>query len=231
MRLVAELISRGHNVTAISRSSARTEDIARLGARIELADLLNATSAERIVADSEPEVVIDELTSLPRTPADIPKALAGHVKVTVEGGSNLYRAARAAGIRRYIQQSSAFFLEPGTGLASESDLFVSGAGGNVAISADMYRSLEARLFSSPATEAVALRYGIFYGPDTWYHPKGATATQTKNREFPIVGEGAGVWSFVHVHFIFSPVRTEEHTDQLQGVRSVSMLVFESVISL
>jgi 2-alkyl-3-oxoalkanoate reductase len=196
--LVAELISRGHNVTAIARSTARTEGIAQLGASIVLADLLNAASAERIVADSHADVVIDQLTSLPRTPADIPKSLAGHVKVCLEGGGNLYRAARAAGIRRYIQQSGAFFLEPGAGLATESDLFVSGAGGNIAISADMYRSIEARLFSSPAIEAVALRYGFFYGPRTWYHPDGATANQVRNAEFPIVGEGAGVWSFVHV---------------------------------
>jgi 2-alkyl-3-oxoalkanoate reductase len=62
----------------------------------------------------------------------------------------------------------------------------------------MYTELEARALSSPKPEGVVLRYGFFYGPNTWYYPDGAVADQVRQRRFPIVGQGQGVWSFVHV---------------------------------
>jgi nucleoside-diphosphate-sugar epimerase len=67
----------------------------------------------------------------------------------------------------------------------------------VAFSARTYAELEARL-ASAGLEGVALRYGFFYGPNTWYSPEGACADLARRRELPIIGQGDGIWSWVHV---------------------------------
>ena len=61
-----------------------------------------------------------------------------------------------------------------------------------------YAELEARVLSSGEMEGVALRYGFFYGPNTWYSPEGAAADQARRQEIPIIGHGEGIWSWVHI---------------------------------
>jgi NAD dependent epimerase/dehydratase family len=115
-----------------------------------------------------------------------------------EGGGNLLGAAQAAGVRRYIQQLSGFFLKARAGLAGESDDLVTEASPAVTLSAQMYAELEARLQDAGELECVGLRYGFFYGPRTWYHPDGAAADQVRGGEMPIIGEGQAVWSWIHI---------------------------------
>ncbi len=196
--LVAELIRQDHQVTGITRRASSLEHLTKLGATILEVDVFDSAAVERALRESQAEAVIDELTSLPASPGDIPKALPGDRKVRLEGGGNLHRAAKAAGVLRYLQQSSGFFLKSASGLASESDPLAIDADGNVASSATVYQQIEERLFSTPQPAGTALRYGFFYGPGTWYHREGAAADQVRNREFPIIGDGSGVWSFVHV---------------------------------
>jgi nucleoside-diphosphate-sugar epimerase len=144
------------------------------------------------------EVVIDELTALPKHPSDLAAAGPGDRKLRLEGGGNLFRAAQAAGVRRYIQQSSGFFLKAGSGLADESESLAVDAAPGVAANARTYAELEKRLFSMPAIEGVALRYGFFYGPNTWYDRDGASADDVRRQQTPIIGRGEGVWSWIHI---------------------------------
>ncbi len=58
--------------------------------------------------------------------------------------------------------------------------------------------MESRLFGARNIEGVALRYGFFYGPKTWFHPDGASADQVRKQETPIIGRGEGVWSWIHI---------------------------------
>jgi 2-alkyl-3-oxoalkanoate reductase len=130
----------------------------------------------------------------------MPKYAAGDRKLRIEGGGNLFRAALACGVRRYLQQSSGFFLRADGGtLADESSPFDANASPGVAASAQTYTELEARLFSSNTIEGVALRYGFFYGPKTWYYPGGAAANMLMRQQNPVVGKGEGVSSFVHIY--------------------------------
>lgn len=195
--IVAELIRQGHTVTGIGRSTARLDGIRKLGAQVLTVDVFDSKALEQALRDSQAEAVIDELTSLPADPADLPKSLPNDRKLRIEGGGNLLRAAIATGVRRYLQQSSGFFLEPGEGLATESAGFAVTASPNVSLSARTYDELQKRLFSSPL-ECVSLRYGFFYGPGTWYHREGAGADQFRREEIPIIGEGNGVWSWIHI---------------------------------
>src|SRR5262249_11500094 len=131
-------------------------------------------------------------------PSVMAAAAAGDRKLRLEGGSNLLRAAQAGGVRRYIQQASGFFLKPGTGLADESEGLAVDASPRVAGSARTYAELASRVLSAAGIEAVVLRYGLFYGPGTWYHPDGGAAEQARMRELAIIGAGQGVWSWVHI---------------------------------
>jgi 2-alkyl-3-oxoalkanoate reductase len=184
----------------MARSEAGAKKLEGQGAEAVIVDALDAKAVEAAVRRSKSEVVIDQLTSLPKEQNDMPKYVAGDRKLRIEGGGNLFRAAIACGVRRYLQQSSGFFLKADKGmLADESSPLDVNASPGVAASARTYTELEARLFSSNAIEGVALRYGFFYGPKTWYHPGEAAANMVMRQQNPVVGKGEGVSSFVHIY--------------------------------
>jgi nucleoside-diphosphate-sugar epimerase len=198
--LIAELLRQGHSVIGMTTSEVRAENLKRQGAEAVVVDALDPLAVEQAVGRSKPEAIIDELTSLPKEQGDMPKYAAGDHKLRIEGGGNLFRAAVKMGVRRYLQQASGFFLKAGAGkLADESSPLDVDATPGVASSARGYAELEARLFSSSAIEGVALRYGFFYGPRTWYHPGESAANIVMQQRTAIVGRGEGVWSFVHIH--------------------------------
>jgi nucleoside-diphosphate-sugar epimerase len=196
--LIAELVRRGHTVTGMTRSDAGARALADLGAAVARVSAFDAPAVERALRESRPEVVIDQLTALPRHPSEMAAAAADDRKLRLEGGGNLHRAARAYGARRYVQQSSGFFLRPGSGLANESEGLAVDASTRVAASARTYAELEARVLNAEGIEGVALRYGFFYGPGTWYHPDGAAADQARKLELAIIAAGEGIWSWVHI---------------------------------
>jgi nucleoside-diphosphate-sugar epimerase len=196
--LVAELIRQGHAVTGLTRSEVGARHLAGLGAAVARVSAFDAPALERALRKSRAEVVIDELSALPRHPSEMSAAAAGDRNVRLEGGGNLLRAARACGVRRYIQQASAFFLEPGCGPAEESEGLAVGASPRVAASAWTYDELESRVLCAAGMEGIVLRYGLFYGPGTWYRRDGAAAEQARQRELAIIGAGEGVWSWVHI---------------------------------
>jgi nucleoside-diphosphate-sugar epimerase len=176
--LVAELVRRGHTVTGMTSSDAGARALAALGAAVARANAFDAAGLE------------DALRRSRAAPADR--------KLRLDGGGNLHRAARACGVRRYVQQASGFFLRPGRGLAEESEGLAVDASPRVAASARTYAELEARVLNDGGMEGVALRYGFFYGPGTWYHAQGAAADQVRRQEVPIIGKGEAVWSWVHI---------------------------------
>src|SRR5918993_3319719 len=155
--LVAELVRRGHAVIGMTRSDAGARALADLGAAVARVSAFDAPALERALRESRAEVVIDQLTALPRHPSEMPAAAAGDRKLRLEGGGNLLRAARACGVRRYVQQSSGFFLKPGSGLADESEGLAVDASPRVAASARAYAELEARVLNGGDVEGVVLR--------------------------------------------------------------------------
>src|ERR1700740_2281375 len=103
--LIAELLKQGHSVVGMTTSETRAKTLQRQGAEVIIANALDATTVESALRHSRPEVVIDELTSLPKEMSDMPRYAAGDAKLRIEGGGNLLRAAIATGVRRYLQQS------------------------------------------------------------------------------------------------------------------------------
>src|SRR6516164_8152020 len=198
--LVCRLRANQHEVFALARSPDSASALKQIGAEAIIADALDATVVRAAVGRIRPDAVINELTSLPRhyTPAEMKAAAERDRKVRLEGNINLLAALRDAGVRRYLLQSSGFWYAPGPGLADEFVPFISRASPGVEAGAGTYRELEARASAMPGIEFVALRYGFFYGPGTWYTREGDMGDQVRQQQIPIIGEGQGVYSFVHI---------------------------------
>jgi 2-alkyl-3-oxoalkanoate reductase len=198
--LVRCLRDNRHAVFALARSPQSSRAVAELGAEAVTADALDAASVKAAIARVRPDAIINELTSLPRhyTPAEMKAAAERDYKVRIEGNANLLRALRNAGVRRYLLQSSGFWYAPGAGLADESERFAFDASPAVAAGTRRYAELEAAASGILGIEIVSLRYGFFYGPGTWYSREGDMGEQARRRRVPVIGEGEGVWSFVHI---------------------------------
>jgi nucleoside-diphosphate-sugar epimerase len=198
--LVRRLRATQHDVFALTQSRDSALALKEAGAEPVIADALDAAAVKAGVGRIRPDAVINELTSLPRhyTPAAMKAAAERDRKVRVEGNVNLLEALRDAAVRRYLLQSSGFWYAPGAGLADESVPFISSASPGVEAGARTYMELEARASATPGIEFVALRYGFFYGPGTWYTREGDMGDQVRQQQVPIIGEGQGVYSFVHI---------------------------------
>jgi 2-alkyl-3-oxoalkanoate reductase len=198
--LVRCLKERHHVAFGLARSPQSARAVGELGAEPVTADALDAASVKAAVARVRPDAIINELTSLPRhyTAAEMKAAAERDYKVRVEGNANLLAALRNAGVRRYILQSSGFWYAPGAGLAEESERFAFDASPAVAAGARRYAELEAAASGTPGIESVSLRYGFFYGPGTWYSREGDMGEQARQQQVPVVGNGEGVWSWVHI---------------------------------
>ncbi len=196
--LIAELIRKGHTVTGMTHSEAGAKRLRGYGVEIAIANALDKDEVEAALRASDAEAVIDELTVIPKTPSELPAYAARDQKLRIEGGGHLHRAALACGVRRYIQQSSGFFLDAKGALADESSPLAVNASPLIAGYAQMYAHLEHRVLES-SIEGVVLRYGFFYGPNTWYDPDGGgTADQVRKQQFPVIEGGEAKWSFVHI---------------------------------
>lgn len=198
--LIAELLTKGHNVVALTRSPEKAQALAQQGVETAIADIFDVDAVRAAVNRTEPEVVIEELTALPKTYTNESMSATApqNHRIRVEGGANLLAAAQACGVRRYLRQSIAFWAIPGTGLADEETPLSLDASPAVAADARTVTEIEHRLLEASNIEGIVLRYGFLYGPGTWFAPDGDVAQQVRQQQFPIVGNGEGVWSWVHV---------------------------------
>jgi 2-alkyl-3-oxoalkanoate reductase len=192
--LVAQLVAAGHQVTGMTRSRERAAAIERAGATAAVCDALDAPALLAVVATADPDVVVHQLTALPQRFDPRKKRIYEATnRVRTEGTRNLLEAA---GGRRVVCQSIAFAYrgrEPNV-FEEDAPLFTDAPppfGTATRAIAEMERMvLEA--------DGLVLRYGWFYGPGTWWGEGGSTARDVARRRYPVVGDGSGLYSFVHV---------------------------------
>jgi 2-alkyl-3-oxoalkanoate reductase len=197
--LVRALCTLGHDVIGMTRSKRGIDRLREVGAEVSSTNAFDLRAVRSAIEAASPDVVIDQLTSLPANPADILKSIPDDTRLHREGGANLLAAARELGVGRYILQSKGFYLDARAGqLAHESAKLRYDAPGAIGESARTMGAYEDSVLSSPPLDGVVLRYGFFYGPGTWYRPGGGIADQARRGEALIVGEGNAVWSFVHI---------------------------------
>lgn len=198
--LIAQLCGLGHDVVALTRSPEKARTLAAQGVEPAIADIFDADAIKAAVVRAQPEVAIEQLTSLPKTYTSESMSVAAPLnhRIRLEGGANVLAAAQKAGVRRYIRQSIAFWAVPGAGLADEETPLSLNASPAIAADAHTLTEIERRLLETPNLEGLALRYGFSYGPGTWFAPDGDVAKQVRQQQFPIVGNGKGVWSWLHI---------------------------------
>ena len=199
--LLPLLARAGHEVTAMTRSVSRAQELHAHGVQPLIADAFDAERLRDVLAEATPEVVINQLTDIPRrlNPRRIKVEMAATNRLRTEATRTLVEAAQAAGAHRVISQSISFVYDPkGAGLATEDEPLHHGA---PAAFSDMVRAIDASehaVLDAKGVAGIALRYGYFYGPGTIYAADGSFAQDVRRRRVPIVGEGEGVCSFVHV---------------------------------
>jgi 2-alkyl-3-oxoalkanoate reductase len=198
--LVPKLVAAGHEVTGMTRSESKTEDVRRAGARAVVADVFDVDALGAAMEEARPEVIVHELTALPdRIDFRKEDTYAATNRVRTEGTRNLIDAAPAAGARRLVCQSIAFaYRMDGEGLKTEDDPLLSEAGGVFGSGVSALREMEAMVLGADGLDGLVLRYGFFYGPGTYYAADGTSTDDVRRRRMPIVGRGSGVFSFIHV---------------------------------
>jgi 2-alkyl-3-oxoalkanoate reductase len=198
--LIPQLVEAGHEVVGLTRRRDKADALGARGARGVVVDALDREAVRQVVLDAAPEAVIDQLTSLPRD-YDLrdPHLYDANDEIRSKGTPALHDAAREAGARRFVMQSVAFLYAPeGDWVKSEDAPMWMDAPMPFARSVRVLADNEQRITGDPDVEGVVLRYGFFYGPGTYYAPDGSIAAQVRKRQFPIVGKGQGMMSYVHL---------------------------------
>jgi nucleoside-diphosphate-sugar epimerase len=206
--LIKLLTAAGHEVTALTRSEAKQFLLRDAGAEPVACDALNSEALRSAAVAAHPQVVVNLLTALPRriSPRQIGRDLAATNRLRSEGARNLMAAVAAAGAAHVVAQSVAFAYAPddsavgtaGGALRREQDPLYGNAPGGFALAVAAIAELERVTRGSPETRGVVLRYGFCYGPGTSYAVDGSIAADVRRRRFPVVGDGSGVFSFIHV---------------------------------
>jgi nucleoside-diphosphate-sugar epimerase len=199
--LLPQLLAAGHQVTAMTRSAGKVEAVRAAGVEPVVADALDRDSVVAAVRRAEPEVVIHQLTSLAQLKnfRQFDKEFALTNRLRTEAIDNLLAGAEQAGARRFIAQSFGNWNYERTGgrIKTEEDRLDPNPPANQRKSLAAIAYLEKQV-AAANLEGLALRYGDFYGPGSSMTATGDIAQLVRKRRFPIVGDGAGVWSFIHL---------------------------------
>jgi 2-alkyl-3-oxoalkanoate reductase len=197
--LIPLLTSRGHTVTGTTRSPQKADALRALGAEPVVLDGLDRRGVLAAVADARPDAIVNQMTALSGL-SDMRKferefALTNRLRT--EGTEHLLEAARATGVERVIVQSYAGwpYARTGGSVKTEEDPLDPDPPKQLRATLDAIRRQEELV---TAAGGVALRYGGFYGPGTGMTPGGEQWEALQARKFPLVGDGGGVWSFIHI---------------------------------
>jgi nucleoside-diphosphate-sugar epimerase len=194
-RLVPQLVDAGHQVVGTHNSPASAERLRALGAKPVMLDLLDARAVRQAVLESEPEAIVHEATALANVKfsRNQDKVAARTNELRTTGTDALLAAARAAGVRRFVAQSVAVYgryAREGGPVKTEDDPLERAPAANTQQSAAALDHLE-----RVVTEfgGIVLRYGVFYGA-----ANDGSVKPVRKRQFPIVGDGGGIWSWIHL---------------------------------
>jgi nucleoside-diphosphate-sugar epimerase len=200
--LVPLLIENRHEVVALARASRKAESLEAMGAKVTIADALNKEELTAAIRKAEPEVIIHQLTALASV-GNFKKfneefALTNRLRTEVT--DTMLAAAHMVGARRFIVQSFCGwpFAREGGPVKTEEDPLDSNPPASFSKILAAIRYLEDTVRKTVDLEALALRYGMFYGPGTGISNGGPIVELVRKRRMPIVGNGAGIWSFIHI---------------------------------
>jgi nucleoside-diphosphate-sugar epimerase len=203
------LVAAGHEVVGMTRTPSKQDGLQALGAQPVVADALDPDAVARVVGEAEPEVIVHQLTALSgptslrdaRHPDRSP-AVTMTNRLRTEATDHLLAAGRAVGTKRVVAQSIAAvaFGRAGGPPRTEAVRLDANVPAPFRVGLAGILHLERAVTTIEWGDGLALRYGAFYGPGTGISvaPDALLAAPIRRRRFPIVGDGGGVWSHIHI---------------------------------
>jgi nucleoside-diphosphate-sugar epimerase len=201
-QLVPRLVEAGHEVVGTTRNESKRGLIEELGGTAVVLDALDAEQVGDAVAKAEPDAIIHQLTAIQEF--DIrrfDRSFAMTNRLRTEGTDHLLAAGRAVGVKRFVAQSYAAwpYIRTGGPVKTEEDPLDPNPPRWLRETLKAIVHVEEAVTGADWTEGIVLRYGGFYGPGTSLDPEGGEQAElVRKRKFPIIGNGAGVWSFIHI---------------------------------
>jgi 2-alkyl-3-oxoalkanoate reductase len=196
-RLVPLLIANGHQVTATTRSAGKADRLRSLGAEAVVVDGLDAAAVGEAVARAEPDAIVHQMTALAGK-ADLRRfdkwfAVTNQLRTT--GTEHLLAAAKAAGVGKFVAQSYTGWsnIREGGPVKTEDDPYDPNPAKAQRESIAGLQFLD-RVVPAAPLDGIVLRYGNFYGPGA----SDSMVGMIRKRQLPIIGDGAGVWSWTHL---------------------------------
>jgi nucleoside-diphosphate-sugar epimerase len=201
-QLVPRLVEAGHEVHGMTRSESKQAMLHELGAVPVVADALDPDQVAEAVGMARPDVIVHQLTAIGAVDLrhfDRDFALTNRLRT--EGTDHLLSAGQAVGVRRFVAQGVGgygAYARTGGPVKTEEDPLDPTPARGMRETLAAIRHLEEAVLGARWTEGIVLRYGVFYGPGTSMAPGEEQFELVRRRKFPLVGDGGGVWSFIHV---------------------------------
>lgn len=199
--LVSALIEAGHSVVGLTRTASKAAIIKGMGAQPVIADGLDAAAIGAVLASTRPDAVIHEMTDLTGATdlRHFDRAFASSNRLRTKGTDILLTAARETGVARFIAQSYCGwpYARTGGAIKTEADALDPDPPSELRATLKAIQYLEQTVTSSAQPQGIVLRYGAFYGPGTGMLDR-VMLEQVRGRRVPLIGNGAGWWSFIHV---------------------------------
>lgn len=200
-QLVPKLVEAGHEVTGMIRTESKRRLVLELGATPVVADALDPDQVADAIARARPDVIVHQLTAIGAlNPRRFDRDFALTNRLRTEGTDHLLAAGRAVGVDRFVAQSFAAwpYERRGGWVKTEEDPFDARPPKEMRETQAAIEHLEHAVLEADWTTGIVLRYGGFYGPGTSMAPGGEQAEMIRKGRYPIVGDGAGTFSFIHV---------------------------------
>ena len=201
-QLVPRLVAAGHEVFGMTRTESKQAMLYELGAVPVVADALDLDQVADAVDRVRPEVIVHELTAIPEVldMRHFARDFALTNRLRTEATDHLLSAGKWVGVRRFVAQSNGAFPYARTGgpVKTEEDPLDPAPPRELRGVLGAVRHLEQAVLRADWTEGIVLRYGGFYGAGTSMAPGSEMFEMIRRRKFPLVGNGGGVWSFIHV---------------------------------
>jgi nucleoside-diphosphate-sugar epimerase len=184
----------------MTRTESKRAMLHELGAVPAVADALDPDQVAQAVGRARPDVIVHQLTAIGALDLrHFDRCFALTNRLRTEGTNHLLSAGQAVGVRRFVAQSNvASYARTGAAVKSEEDPFDPSPAREMRETLAAIRHLEEAVLDARWAEGIVLRYGAFYGPGTSIAPGGEQYEMIRKRKVPLVGDGGGVWSFIHI---------------------------------
>jgi nucleoside-diphosphate-sugar epimerase len=201
--LIPMLVADQHEIFGAFRNPANSARVEALGANPVVLDALDFNAVQKAVSEIRPDAIIHQLTAIPANIdlRHIDRDFDLTNRLRTEGTRNLATAAVKAGVEKFIAQSFAGWPYARKGIfpKTEEDDLDPTPPPKLKAMLDAIETLESTVVREQGFTGIVLRYGPFYGPGSSIASDGSTVNEIRAHRVPVVGQGTGVWSFIHLH--------------------------------